>query len=208
MLVISNNCAGAHLYNKCNHIYNNPFMWGMVFAPEMIQLISKFSSIKWNRITPNWLTEDISAQYHYRYEPNIFGIRVDDVFTIYYTHYKYDANRLEPYRHGPDVFCRKHYEYAFNKFVERTKRFLSTSEEPSFLIVAYERYGWTVDTLNELVSTDTNYRVCLVTNRDISTKRPNVTVIKDSSLESKPDPVNIVTEYYTEIDRSLHLLKQ
>lgn len=183
-------------------------MWGMVFAPEMIKLISKFSSINWANITPTWLTEDTSTRYHYIYQPNIFGIRVDDIFTIYYTHYKYDATRLEPYRYGPDVFYRKNYEYAFNKFVERTKRFLSSSENPSFLIVAYERYGWNDDALNELVSTDTNYRVCLVTNRDISTERSNITIIKDFSLESKPDPVNIVTEYYTEINQALQLLKQ
>lgn len=207
MLVISNNCAGAHLYNKCRIEYNNPFMWGMVFAPEMMALIRQFSSINWANIKPTWLTEQISAQFKYKYQPNIFGIQIDDVLTIYYTHYKYDPARNAPYISGPDVFYYKNYEYAFNKYMARIQRFMATNDTPSFLIVAYERYGWNDDTLTQLVSIDTSYKICVITDRTLSTKFDNISIITDKDLESKSDPVDIVSEYYTTIISALNLMK-
>ena len=206
MLVISNNCAGAHLYNKCNCAYNNPFMWGMVFAPDMMNLIRRFSTINWGSIKPMWLTEDIASRFRHNYQPNTFGICIDNAVTIYYTHYKYDPSKVEPCIDGVDVLYCKNYDYALRKYNERTQRLMITHEDPSFLIVAYERYGWDDDAFAALQSLKTSYKLCIVTNRQLNIVHKNITVITDVALEQKCAPELIVTEYYDQIYNSLGLM--
>ena len=76
MNVICNNCGGADFYHLSNEPYNNPFMWSMILADDMIELIDKYDSINFNNFELTRLTAATAvANNFYRFDENKKNVR-------------------------------------------------------------------------------------------------------------------------------------
>lgn len=169
MLVISNNCAGAELYKKLGVEFNNPFMWSLVFADDMINIIRDFTKINWAKIKPIFMDKTIAAENSYwEYTDYIPGFNIDNRFNIYYPHYKMDINKQTPEVCGIDVYYRYNYKYAYDKYASRLKRFCNVNELPAFLILTYKRHGWTDEKVQRLAELDTPYLMSIITSANIT----------------------------------------
>lgn len=202
MNVICNNCGGADFYHLSNEPYNNPFMWSMILADDMIELIDKYDSINFNNFELTRLTAATAiANNFYRFDENkkMLGLKIDNKFTVYYTHYIYDARYKEPKKIGPDVCYYRNFEYVYEKYVERLKRMSGT---PTFIIIAFKRYGWTEEKITKLLSKNPKYKVFLITNVKCQTDKENFEIIYNKQLDSKFDesPITYIKKYYNRIN--------
>jgi uncharacterized protein (DUF1919 family) len=203
MIVISNNCGGADYYNLHNEKFNNPFMWSVVFADDMIRLINNFDKINWLQFEPILLTEEIAHANHYPYKPTVTGIKLDNVCNIYWTHYLFDANAISPVKRGPDTFYYKNYEHTLSKYITRTKRMCSMHEEPSFLIMGYDRYGWNDNMLSKLALLHTPYKTVIISPKQMASSNKNLKFIFEPKMEAKENvlPITLVKKYLQQIEK-------
>lgn len=182
MNIICNNCGGADIYNLKKAEFNNPFIWSVVFADDMIKLVSNYNEINFNNYEPIILTETIAKENNYdRFNPTITGILIDNKIRIYYTHYLYSSQK-KPTKCGPDILYFKNYEYAYEKFEKRNLRMLNNKEEPVFLIFSYKRHGWTKEKIQKLISMPIKYKVVLITDEKIITENKNLAIITIKKL--------------------------
>jgi uncharacterized protein (DUF1919 family) len=202
MLVIANNCGGADYYNIHKSKYNNPFMWSLVFADDMIRLINNFCMINWANVEPI-LLEPQSAIYNgYTYNPTVPGLKIDNTFSLYWPHYLYDATALTPIKKGPDTFYYKNYEYALDKYFTRLKRMFSMSENPAFLIICYKRHGWNADTLDKLDELHTPFKTVIIGPKKETQSVSNIKYIYEPHLEHNENclPISMVSKHLSTID--------
>lgn len=122
--IISNCCGGADIYIRNSVKFTNPFVWSEVFESDLFKLIEHFEKL-------NFDNYDLE-----RKENKIFGVKVDDTFTIWFPHYKFDANCTIPTKKGFDTYYNKNYEYVLEKYIDRSKR-MSSDYMPFFLIFSY-----------------------------------------------------------------------
>jgi uncharacterized protein (DUF1919 family) len=122
--IISNCCGGADIYIRNGVKFTNPFVWSEVFESDLFKLIEHFEKL-------NFDNYDLE-----RKENKIFGVKVDDTFTIWFPHYKFDANCTVPTKIGFDTCYNKNYEYVLKKYIDRSKR-MTSDYIPFFLIFSY-----------------------------------------------------------------------
>ena len=205
--IISNNCAGAELYTRLKLPFNNPFMWAVVFADDMIKLITNFDTINWTHLSALFMSEQLAKYNNYtEFEENIPGLRIDNTFDIYFTHYKYDALATQPTTRGIDVFFNKNWEYALIKYFTRVKRMCNGTVCPRFLILAYRRHGWTAEKIRQLLLIRSKYKICLITDIVDATASNGITIINEPDLHKlgKLGPGQIVDAYYSKLIEWIH----
>lgn len=133
MNIISNCCAGGEFYKRIYKTkYNNPFIWSMLSASDLIYLIENFNNI-------NFLKYEILPVENEDY----FSIKVDNKINIIYTHYHY--KNCEMTKNNVDVYYKDIKKYIIEKYNERTQRMLNNSEKPEFFIITYTKHTYDYD---------------------------------------------------------------
>ena len=200
MNLICNNCGGADIYRLLGKEYNNPFIWCVTFAKDFINIISNYRNINFNNFELTRLTADIAKTAQY-YEFNdgkcICGITVDNKFTIYYTHYCYSPLYSTPTKIGPDIWYNKNFEYVYEKYIERKDKMLKVNEEPVFFIIAFQRHGWTKENIEKLLQLKTNYKICLITDKNYSSNEINKKIIYEPKLEQLKFPLDVIKKHFS-----------
>lgn len=123
MNLISNTCTGALIYRDyLKKPYNNPFCWNFIESDDFYNLIINYENINFNNFElikkDNWK----------------FYIKIDNLITIYYAHYKFNKNYNTITTIKDDVYYNKIWEYIIEKYKIRTKRMLELNEPPIFIV--------------------------------------------------------------------------
>ena len=200
MNLISNNCSAAFYYKFSSTAFNHPFMWCLFTPQDIIYLIKNYESIDFGNIglprldgklfpSSNLVTRLVKEG------RNIIGVNIDDKVTAWYVHYLFDAHTDSPKTVGVDVFCKRNFEYTYEKYISRLHR-NGISEHPTFLIVAFPHHNWTDEYITELCSINTDKKILLMTNKNISSK-DNIYIIKDSLINL--DTESLIKSHYAEI---------
>lgn len=207
MNVICNNCGGADFYNLSNQPFLNPFMWSCIFANDMINLINHYDSINFNNIEVTRLTDNIASANNYIYDNDkkICGIIVDNIFTVYFTHYIFNPVYKIPTKIGPDICYFRNFEYVYTKYNERICRMLKCNENPIFVIIAFKRHGWNNETINKLLTLNPTHKVILITNINCLTTKKIFDIIYEPLLDKKPEdlPITYIKKYFKRINECL-----
>ena len=198
MLVIANNCAGADYYNLHHAEYNNPFIWSVCFPTDMINFINKFNTINWSNVNVHFMSESVAMNNHYTpYQPLIPGLTIDQLSSIYYTHYLFSPSFNVPTKVGVNKYYNKNYEYAFNKYIKHAKAMCSCHEPPCFLIITYHRHGWDNTHFKLLYTIKSQYKVCVISSQLLTNLPPNIALYYEPTLDSPSTilPISMVKKY-------------
>lgn len=201
MNVICNNCGGADFYNLSKQPFQNPFMWSCIFADDMINLIQHYDTIDFNNTELVRFAVAPTAYYEYDECKKICGIKIDNVFTVYFTHYVFDPAYKIPTKIGPDIRYYRNFEYVYTKYDERLRRMLDKNEEPIFVIIAFKRHGWNTEKINKLLELNPTHKVILITNVKCLVNKDTFEIIYDEALDKKHGdlPITYIKKYYTRI---------
>lgn len=200
MNLICNNCGGADIYRLLGKEYNNPFIWCATFAEDFINLIDNYKNIDFNNFELIRLTAAAAAAAAYcEFDNNkcICGIRIDNIFTIYYTHYCYSPLYSTPTKIGPDIWYNKNFEYVYKKYIDRKNKMLKENEIPIFFIIAFQRHGWNKQTIEKLLQLNTTYKICLITNKNYSSNDINKKIIYEPNLEQLKFPLDVIKKHFS-----------
>lgn len=159
MNIIANNCVGADLYfNVLKTEFMSPFIWSLTYPDEFIYLCKNYDSINFNNIDLIQMKEenDIGTEKH-KIDKCIFGVRIDNKITTWFTHILYDSKCKEPTIIGDDRFYYRNFDWVFDKYNERLKRM---TEPPVFTVLAYQKQCWTKEYIERLES---NYPIYVLT---------------------------------------------
>lgn len=185
MNIIGNNCCGGYVYNMLNTEYENPFIWSVIFADDMLKLIENFDSINFDNYEMINLKKEITDKNKLGWwQPRIFGFLIDNTFSVYFIHVKY-GTQIKPTKIGTDIFYNKNYEYVYEKYEKRLKRMLTNNEEPKFLVIAYDYNGWSKEKIEKLVSLNTQHKILLITEENVKTENPNIQIITTIELNKR-----------------------
>lgn len=192
MLVFSNNCCGAYLYNYLDVQYNNPAIWCRILFDSMYELIINYHDI-------DWLNYEIRKSI---LKQNTFDIIVDDRLFINYSHYMFDPNYktvnttskyddLHKVHYMGDVKYCKIWEYVVQKYVIRSKRLLECNEQPCFIIRDDEHLlsrtmRSTAHTIKDIIDITPYKTIILTDNRTLLSTNPNCKIYH-SSMTLHPD---------------------
>lgn len=151
MNIIANNCVGADLYfNVLKSEFKCPFIWSLTFPNEFIFLCKNYDTIHFENAELVQMTEeDDKGTKKHKIQNHIFGIRIDNKITTWYTHILYDGACKEPIIRGDDRFYYRNFELVLTKYYERLQRM---TETPIFTVLAYQEQCWTKEKLDELES--------------------------------------------------------
>lgn len=183
--IISNCCGGADVYIRKGARFTNPFVWSEVFERDLLALIENLKTV-------DFYNFDLT-----RKNKTVMGIVVDNRFTIWFPHYKYDPTCETPVKRGVDVFYKRNYEYVVDKYVSRCHR-MSSEYEPYFLIFAYK--DKVADAASCKVLQDalvrSGYSSLLITPYDIKGTLNNKVIIEPTMLlDPAPTPGVYVEKY-------------
>lgn len=208
--LISNNCIGGELEVITNSRHNSPFVWNLIYAKELIKLFQNFDSIDFNRIDLIRLSrviEDNNNDVHHNPNYKICGLRIDKLFDVYYTHYRYDAAANTPTKRFYDVYYKRNFEYVVDTYNRRLARMCQKGMQPSFLVVTNVYQGWTKLLVEKLLQIDTKYKLCIITDFDVYTSNPLHKIIHEKALLApnikNPPPRIYANKYYVEITNFL-----
>ncbi len=208
MNIVSNNCAGAFLYTNMGIEFNNPFMWSLIFAKDMLSLLRRtelnLTAPNWRKVSALFMSHSTAIENHYiEYcdDPLIPGLLVDNLFSVYFPHYRYRKDASTPIHNTINVYYNKNYIFAANKYIQRLSRWTTIHEPIRYLIVAYDRHGWNRTLVNELLSIEYSNRLLLVTTESVTSNQDNVRIIYDKSINQSHrfDPKYVVQDYYNTI---------
>lgn len=164
--------------------FNNPFIWSVVFADDMIRLVEDWDKIDFKNYEMVRMTNKIALENNYdRFNNTMTGFLIDNKIQVFYTHYLY-GNYTTPTKIGPDILYNKNFEYAYTKFEIRLKRMLNISEQPIFVIFTYKRHGWSIEKVKKLLSVNTNYKTIIITDMDVKSTKDNFRIIKMDKLDT------------------------
>ena len=166
MNLISNTCTGVLVYKDYLKIeYNNPFCWNFIDDINYYNLIKNFEKLNFNNYelikTEDWK----------------FYIKIDNLVTIYYPHYKFSKDYNKITTINDDIYYNKIWEYIVEKYEIRTKRMLQLNENPIF-IVGSSNIGqlYTLNQLNKFC-TITDKKIFLFSKETLINIPKNITVI-------------------------------
>lgn len=123
MNLISNTCTGALVYRDYfKSPYNNPFCWNFIDAENYYNLIINFENI-------NFSNYDLIRKDTWK-----FYIKIDNLVTVYYPHYRFSKYYNKVTQIKDDVFYNKIWEYIVEKYESRAKRMINLNEVPVFIV--------------------------------------------------------------------------
>lgn len=131
MQIICNDCFGSFLLKKLNLPFENPFVWVRIPLKDFVKLIKIFPKLNFNDI-------EISLNRDYKNEFKLWPcdalspVITCNTIRFFFNHYKYNPNDKTPRKQEPDVFYYRNYEYALEKWNERSKRI--TNETPIIIL--------------------------------------------------------------------------
>ena len=132
MKLIGNNCYTGFLLKRLGLQYNTPFVWNRIMPDSYLRLVQHYNDIHWANIKM-FRTSDVLTAYRNIEDASAFGITIDNLVTVYWWHYRYDANARTPIVKSPNIYYYKNYEYTLHKYLSRTKRMLHTNGDPIFV---------------------------------------------------------------------------
>lgn len=132
MKLIGNNCYTGFLLKRIGQQFNTPFVWNRIMPDSYLRLVQYYNNINWANIKM-FRTGDVLTAYRNIEDANAFGMTIDNLVTVYWWHYRYDANAKTPIVKSPNIYYCKNYEYTLHKYISRTKRMLHTADEPIFV---------------------------------------------------------------------------
>lgn len=157
--IISNNCVGARMYRYLGVQFDNPFIWCWLFYDDMLTVLDYWDEINFN-------------EYALIKDNNLYGIKVNSKFTIYYPHYKKDESCVKPTRtmsgeNGLDIRYRNIESYIKERYTARVSRM--GKYEPFFVFVQSEKTKLgTFDALLEVQKKliNNNYKSIILCNNE------------------------------------------
>ena len=121
MNIIAHNCIGARIYQELETEYKNPFIWSVIPPDDFLYLYNNFDNINFKNIKV--LLEA---------GRNSCVVSIDGKINIFFVHYKYDKECLEPdLKSEMDIFYSGIKDYAKKKYLARLERMI---EKPVFIV--------------------------------------------------------------------------
>lgn len=190
MNVICNNCAGGYFYRDVlKSEYSNPFIWTQIAAKEFLKLIEKFDEINFYnyemlKMQKSDFTDNGDFGEHTWLNQHPLGLRIDNVFTLWFSHILYKKDAITPQMISTNVYYKRHFELVIKTFHKRLARM---TEPPVFFILDYAWFGWTYDLIRKAIdlSEKTKYKIVILTNRKIDNSK-KAKIIFDEHLHTHP----------------------
>lgn len=161
MNIISNCCAGGEMYVHCFGLFTNPFIWNVIPFDSIFNLIVNYKNIDFKNI------EIIKSNLLNRND--IYKIVIDNKVEVHYIHHRYLAGcKYKKDEKYPNIYMEDLVLYLLINYNKRLKRMLDKNDEPYFLILDNrEPYELTLDEIIKLSNIDTEYKIILVSNKDL-----------------------------------------
>lgn len=127
-MIVSNSCVGARMYERLNKEFDNPFVWCRVTKDDFIKMVDDWDAVDFEN-------------YEIVQDGDLYGVRVDNTFDIYYPHYIQDDQYEEPTRmtgeHGLDIRYKDIRSFIEDKYTSRTERM--NKDNTTFLLIQSSR---------------------------------------------------------------------
>ena len=152
--IIGNSCISSWITTAIlQQPFINPFSWCIMDFRSSYNLVKYFDTINWSKF--ELLNDKLN-----------FSIRVDNLITIQYVHYKFDATADEPIYINGDVYYNKIWEYIVQKYVSRVKKMISYALPPIFVFACAKsatnkRSSFTVEQQRLLYECHSPYKIFL-----------------------------------------------
>ena len=186
MNVIANTCIGARFYQLNNMEYTNPFMWSIVPADDMINLIKNFDTINFKNYKIEKSDYYNRTEFYRKQFANelkepyfIFKVRIDNLVDLHFVHYRFNSKYNNKTTIDVNVFWNKIWEYVEEKYIKRIEKMLNINENPLFVITALET-DYTLEKQQQILDLDTKYKILLITDNPekLKSNKENIKIKK------------------------------
>ena len=176
MQIICNDCFGSFLLKKLNLPFENPFVWVRIPLKDFVNLIRIFPNLNYDNV-------EISLNKDYRNEFKLWPcdalspVITCDSIRFFFNHYKYNENDKTPRKQIPDVFYYRNYEYALEKWNERSKRI--TNEKPIIVLhhndIDNDKTEYVYKVIEECKKKD--YKLIIISNLQIKSENKILSIV-------------------------------
>lgn len=206
MQIISDCCAGAYIYRDYLKIqYPNPFIWNTILLKDMYNLIKNYHRINFNNIELIRFKDHIPLSFfqgdkfmELQYN-TLTGLRIDNIFNVFWTHNYYDKNAIIPRKQGGEVFYYKNYELTLENWNKRIIR-LDKNEKPIFMIITQKNKFGTREDYVKLLNDFPNENIVIITadKELLKYNTQNHRIYYNFCVDRSPEP--ILKEIYNELN--------
>jgi len=190
MNIICNNCAGGYFYRDVlKEEYQNPFIWTQICAKEFVKLIENFDKINFLNyemleMKKSDFIESGDFGEHIWLNQHPLGLRIDNIFTLWFPHIRYKIDAIKPQTVNTDIYYYRHFELVVDTYEKRLKRM---KENPVFMILDYEWFGWNEELIKQVIdlSNTVKYKIIILTKRK-EIKINNAKIIYNENLHYHP----------------------
>ena len=181
--LICNCCYSGFLYRQANSKFDSPFFWNRITCCDFIKLMTHFHDIDFSNLSIK-SNKDLYGVDTASCLPTNVSIVLDDFnIRVQFNHYKWSRTDLVPRKskindYVWDIYYYRNYEYAYNKFVERSKRI--TNDRKIYVFVDNARQFDSVSDYNNLfiAARDTGNELYFMTaDKTIKCSFPSVHII-------------------------------
>jgi len=167
MQIISNDCFGSFLLRKLNLPFENPFVWSKIHLKDFLKLIEKYPTLHYNDAEIS-LNRDYKKEFKLYSCDSLSPVITCDGIRIFFNHYKYNANDKTPRKKTPDVFYYRNYEYALEKWYERSKRI--TNEKPIIVLHYSDKDNDKIEYVYKIINEckKKEYKIILISDLNIA----------------------------------------
>ena len=123
--IISHNCTAANIYKLKKMKYGNPFMWCIIPPEDFMYLYEHYHEINF---------ENFKLEKNNRGE---YWMVIDGKFKVFYEHYIYDENAVEPIRGTVSLYMKDIENYIVSRYKARLARM---KDEPLFIATDRDFY--------------------------------------------------------------------
>lgn len=161
MNLISNCCIAGDYYKVLKMEYDNPFIWDIMFANDIINLIKYFNTINWKNYKV--VESDFSTK-----QRKCFKIVIDNKINVQFPHYLFGNNDkiINGNSNSIDVIWKDIEKYVSNTYERRLSRMLNKNIMPKFLILGDRKgYEFSNTDIESLKTLNTPFKICFISNR-------------------------------------------
>ena len=166
-IIISNTCLGAFIYKYTNTEYTTPFIWCIVNDNDMLYCLEHYNEINFNnykliKIFSKNSKNRLSSGFR-NINRDIYGIRVDNKFNIYFPHY-YESNEKMIIENGMSAKGENIGKYILEKYKDRFLRI--NNKTPLFILetdIKHKDKPVKDKVLNMFYNAKSNYNKILLT---------------------------------------------